>query len=482
MPTAISVFLLLSLPASSLGAVRHLDLRHDASTVIIGAANVAAAGDVNGDGIPDLFVSRGRVAEQPSRGRSWVIFGSRPMPKRIDLKDLGDSGFVIEGADERDFASVIASAGDVNGDGLDDIIVGAPGANRNDQLLGQSGRAYVVFGKKDVDPVHLSDFNDPVLSTGGFRIEGPLSRSFAGQSVAGLGDVNGDGLADVVVAAPFGGSVYVIFGKTDPLPIDLAIFDLDAQGPLGYRIDTPSVDINDLMSVAGAGDVNGDGIPDVIVGVIPTLESAGSAYVVFGKNNPLTMNVRDLGDGGFRIKGPRGGALTGKAVAGAGDINGDGLSDVIVGSPTYCCVKPAVHIVFGKEDSRPVKLARSSAGVIKIKSSSRTWTGIGRFVAGAGDVNGDGRGDVLISEPTLSVRSRVRAGAAYLVHGRKGTSTIELGQYQDGYRMDGARAYDFVGNSLAVVGDVDGDGVPDVLLGAPGREDVPRSFLVWGRR
>jgi len=120
--------------------------------------------------------------------------------------------------------------------------------------------------------------------------------------------------------------------------------------------------------------------------------------------------------------------------------------------------------------------------VIKIKSSSRTWTGIGRFVAGAGDVNGDGRGDVLISEPTLSVRSRVRAGAAYLVHGRKGTSTIELGQYQDGYRMDGARAYDFVGNSLAVVGDVDGDGVPDVLLGAPGREDVPRSFLVWGRR
>jgi hypothetical protein len=405
------------------------------------------------------------------------------MPKRIDLEKLGKRGFVIEGATDGDEAFKIAAAGDVNGDGLDDILIGAPGAHLDDRgFFAQNGKAYLVYGKKDARSVHLSDLNGSFPSGLGFRIDGPYYRARAGQAVAGLGDINGDGLADLAVAGPFGGSVYVVFGKRDPLPVDLSLFEANAQGPLGYRIGTPTVESSALMSVAGAGDVNGDGVPDIVIGVIPDYGSAGATYVVWGKADPLPVDARALGDAGFRIDGPNGGSLAGQVVAGAGDVNGDGLGDVVIGSPAICCAHRSAYVIFGKPDPGTVRLGRLGRDGFEIRGAEYSDF-VGIAVAGVGDIDGDGLDDVLVGAPSVRVGGRRGAGAAYVIYGKRNSKRVHLGSLgPSGYRIAGSREFGFVGNYVAGVGDIDGNGVPDFLVGAPDFARAPRAFLVWGRR
>jgi hypothetical protein len=470
---------------SAVGSARDVDLGRGSATFIVGASRVAAAGDVNGDGIPDLLVSRGSLGSSEERGRSWVIFGSRPMPKRIDLDDLGDRGFLIKGAEDGDLAYEISSAGDVNGDGLDDVIVGASASYRAaPQGL---GRAYVIFGKTTSEPVDLAHFDLGIQGLQGFRIDGPGRASLAGRSVTGLGDLNGDGLDDVAIAAPFGGTVYVVFGKPDPLPVDLELFHRDLQGVHGYRIEMRPVTVGSLMTVAAAGDVNGDGIPDLVIGALRNYGSRGMAHVVFGKSDAAPQDVRERGDWGFLIQGPKGGSMFGEAVAGAGDVNGDGLADVIIGSPSLCCSWRSAYVVFGKKGSATVTIKRKLKGPRRVGRFGFEIRGAqyeddaGARVAGAGDVDGDGLDDLLVGAPMVSVGARTRTGAAYVIRGQRGSRVIDLATSSRAYRMHGVDPYDFVGNYVAGVGDVNGDGVPDVLLGAPGQEKH-RVFLVYGRR
>jgi len=244
-------------------------------------------------------------------GAAYVVFGGANLPATISLSGLnGTSGFVLNGASTGDGAGTsVAGAGDVNNDGWDDVLVGAPGADPSGRV--GAGSAYVVFGAASFSAtIELSGLN----GSDGFQLDGGASGDEFGISVSSAGDVNNDDFDDLLIGAPAAdaggesaaGSAYVVFGAADfSGPMNVTTLN----GASGFRLD--GVDENDRagQSVAGEGDVNGDGYSDVIIGS-PRAEvdgvSVGAAYVFFGKASDFSSSVALSsldGSTGFRLAG-----------------------------------------------------------------------------------------------------------------------------------------------------------------------------------
>jgi hypothetical protein len=218
----------------------------------------------------------------------------------------GIGGFVINGQVEEQSGYSVSNAGDVNGDGLADLIVGK---------LSTEGSAAVVFGKSTGTRIDLSALGS---GSGGFLISGMWIDEI-GMSVSAAGDVNGDGLGDLILSAKdrvFGS--YVVFGKTTSTTVDLSSI---TNGTGGFKVSTDAS--NRFHEVSGVGDVNGDGLADVV----HLNTNMNRTTVVFGKTSGTLLNPYSFANSGegFNIGG------TCQSVSGAGDVNGDGLADLIFG-------------------------------------------------------------------------------------------------------------------------------------------------------
>jgi Ca2+-binding RTX toxin-like protein len=395
----------------------------------------------------------------------------------------------LDGKPGAGLGASVASAGDFNGDGIEDVVVGAP------RWRGR-GEAFVVFGRPAgaVDAGRLGSRGVRIVGTG-FSREGA-----AGTSVAGAGDVNGDGLADVVVTDPWALAVKRSRGRVQDIREGIAyvVYGRRLAGTVHLerlRGDGFAINGVDDAPAAGAGDVNGDGFDDVVVASGESRD--GGAHVVFGAARRRSLDAARLGARGFAIRGAPG-DLESESVAGAGDVNGDGLADVVLGFPVSLGAPPprgarepfgggAAYVVFGRRSTAAVRLGRLAGGGFRISPPPGRIGLVGAAVAGAGDVNGDGLGDVIVGAPALPLdfrRRRLGPGSAFVVFGARTPQDVTLGDTR-GFEIRGALPPRYTGAAVAGAGDRNGDGLTDLLVGAPGDpEDGARpgaAYVVYGR-
>ena len=299
--------------------------------------SVSGAGDINGDGFDDLIVGAPYRGGGPSA--VYVVFGKAgDFSSNLDLSSLdGANGFKVQGEQFQALGHSVSGAGDINGDGFDDVILGAP---RDEEDGAYTGAAYVLFGKADgfTPEIALSAFD----GDNGFKLTGINIGDQTGNSVSGAGDVNGDGFSDLIIAArdadphgTYSGAAYVVFGGDTRFSAKLDLSTLD--GTNGFRLNGETAYSRIGATVSDAGDVNGDGFDDLIVGSFgPT-----PAYVVFGKDGGFNanLNVSHLGINGFKLVDVQD---FGSYASSAGDVNGDGFDDLILGA-SY----DNSHVVFG---------------------------------------------------------------------------------------------------------------------------------------
>lgn len=382
--------------------------------------SVSSAGDVNGDGYSDVIVGAYRF--NSNVGRAYIFYGGE------NLNNVADKAF-YEYSSNGQFGISVSTAGDVNNDGYSDVIIGQY------NYLYLRGKAYIYYGGANMDIIA-----DVIMM-------GEKSNNNFGWSVSSAGDVNNDGFSDVLVGAwQYGsdsGRVYLYFGGVNMNNIADLIMTGDTSGNrFGW-------------SVSSAGDVNNDGFSDIIAGAHGYYSNSGKAYIFYGG-----LNMDNIAD--VTMTGDASGDNFGWSVSSAGDVNYDGFSDVIVGAYGYSTNKGRVSIFYGGESMNiipDVTLTGEASG-----------NNFGYSVSSAGDINGDGFSDIIIGAKGYNSNT----GRAYLFYGGVIMDTIA-----DILMTGDVPGYNF-GCSVSSAGDVNMNGYSDVIIGAFGYNSrMGRAYLYY---
>ena len=384
--------------------------------------SVAGAGDVNSDGYSDIIVGIPLYDNgQSTEGAAFVFHGSAtgintPVAAQLECNQANaQMGISVGGA------------GDVNGDGYSDVIVGAFQYTNGENVEG----AFFVY--------HGSATG--VNTTAAIQVESNEESAHMGNSVAGAGDVNGDGYGDIIVGAyTFSngetgeGAAFVYLGSATGVVVATAV-----------RLEPNQADAGMGFSVAGAGDVNGDGYGDVVVGSPGGwTNDNGLIYVYHGSSSGIN------GTAATQIL--KTAVFFGGSVAGAGDVNGDGYSDIIAGASDLG-IGGAAFVYHGSATGINTTAAAQITG-------TQATAYLGRSVAGAGDVDGDGYSDVIVGAPYYS-NGQLYEGVAFIYHGgTAGVNTIATAI------VESNQGSAYMGWSVAGAGDINGDGYSDVITGA----------------
>lgn len=385
----------------------------------------------------------------------------------------------------------VSSAGDFNGDGFDDLMIGVENSKSFESSEIPSDTGYIVFGKNSGFGATLDLSN--LDGSNGFRIDGITENVSEEFSVSSAGDVNADGFDDLIIGTTlsvpdrgYSGNAHVIFGKAAGFNASLDLSRLD--GSNGFRVNGLVVAEDPGNFVSNAGDFNGDGFDDLIIGSPLT----DSSYLIFGKASGFdaALNLTNLSaDKGFRLSG----IATGNTVNTAGDVNGDGFDDLIIGAP-YAGLSGenpgSSYVVFGNADGFKGTFNLSGldgSNGFRLDGAAK-GDEAGYSISTAGDVNGDGFDDLIIGAPDADPNGNF-SGSSYVVFGKASgfNAVLDLSSLNgdNGFRLDGEREFSGAGSSVSGIGDFNGDGFDDLMIGAPSADPggfrVGASYIVFGK-